>query len=232
MNARLEVDSQNQLKEAREIPVVSPPVRMTAKVLSVFFHPVFIPVYVMWFLLFVHPYVFAGYNSWNKTVVLLQSFSMFTFFPLVTVMLLKALKFINTIYLHTQRDRIIPYVASMTWYFWITYVWFNLPDFPVEAVYYAGGIFVASFAGLMSNAYLKISMHTLAMGVSLAFIAILALASGINFGIYLSVAILITGLVTTARMLVSDHTQKEIYLGLILGIISMILAYRVIPFLM
>jgi hypothetical protein len=221
---RLEVDSQNQLKEAREMPGVNPAVGITARIVSVIFHPVFIPVYIIIFLLYVHPHVFAGYNKWNKTIVLLQSISMFTFFPLVTVLLLKALKFINTIYLYTRKDRIIPYAACMIWYFWIFYVWRNLPDFPRAAIVLAMGIFIGSIAGLMGNIYIKVSMHAIATGAALAFMFLLAFWGTVNFGVYLSIAIFITGLVLTSRMLVSDHTSKEIYVGLVLGIISMVLA--------
>ena len=227
----LEIDSQNQLREHREMPAVSPAIKNIAKLVSFIFHPVFIPIYVMGFLLYVHPYVFAGFNSWNKKIVLIQSLAMFTFFPLVTVLLLRGLKFIDTIYLKTQRDRIIPYTACMIWYFWVAYVWFNLPDFPIEPVYYAGGIFIASFAGLMGNVVMKVSMHTVALGVSLTFLFILAFTGEISFGIYLAVAVLIAGLVSTARLLSSDHTNKEIYTGLVLGALSMLFSRWMIAFL-
>ena len=229
MSVGLEVDSQNQLREHREVPQTSPAIRNLARIISVVFHPVFIPLYVIWFLLFIHPFMFAGFNKWNKTLVMIQSFAMFTFFPLITVLLLKGLKFIDTIFLKTQRDRIIPYTACMIWYFWVAYVWFNLPDFPVEPVYYACGIFLASFAGLMGNIVMKVSMHTMALGVSLTFLIILAFSSDLNFAVYLAIAIFITGLVSTARLLVSDHTAKEIYTGLVLGAVSMIVARLIIP---
>jgi hypothetical protein len=41
----------------------------------------------------------------------------------------------------------------------------------------------------------------------------------------ISVAILLTGLVCTARFLVSDHTNKEIYTGLLVGVGCQIFAY-------
>ena len=43
---------------------------------------------------------------------------------------------------------------------------------------------------------------------------LLALTQSVSFGVYISVALLIAGLVCTARFIVSDHTQKEIYGGL------------------
>ena len=226
MNSRLVVDSDNQLHELREthLPPQPAPVRFIAKLVSFIFHPVFIPVYIIVFLLYVHPYLFAGFTEWDKTLVLIQSFVMFTFFPIVTVLLLKALKFINTIYLHTQRDRIIPYVACGIWYFWIWYVWRNLPDYPHEAIVFALAIFIASFIGLIANIYMKVSMHAISMGVLATFMLLLAFSQPISFGVYISFALLITGLVCTARFIVSDHTPKELYGGLLLGILSQIIA--------
>jgi hypothetical protein len=224
MNARLAIDSKNQLQEIREIPDQPTAIRRLAKIVSVIFHPVFVPVFVIAFILYIHPYLFAGFTKWNRSVVLIQAFVMFTFFPLVTVLLLKALKFINTIYLHTQKDRIIPFVACGIWYFWIWYVWRNLPDYPHEAVIFPMAIWIASSLGLLANIYLKISLHAISMGVMLCFFIYLALSGWSDMGLYLSIAIFITGLVTTSRLLISDHTQKEIYLGLLLGIISQLIA--------
>ena len=57
------------------------------------------------------------------------------------------------------------------------------------------------------------------------FILLLALAQGSGYGPYISIAILITGLVCTARFIVSDHTPREIYGGLLLGILSQMIAH-------
>jgi hypothetical protein len=227
MNGRLAVDSKNQLGEIRETIPQPAGMRLVANIISYIFHPVFIPVYVTWFLLFVHPYLFAGFTERNKMIVLLQAFVMFSFFPLVTVLLLKALKFINTIHLKTQKDRIIPYVACGIWYFWIWYVWRSLPDYPPEPATFAKAIFIASFFGLMANIYMKVSMHAIAMGVVTAFMFLLAFTQDLSFSIYISIALLATGLVCTARFIISDHTQKEVYVGLLLGVAAMMAAHWV-----
>ena len=141
--------------------------RVPAILLSYLFHPVFVPVYFMLFLLYVHPIHFLGYTSRERLLILLQAVSMFSFFPLVTVGLLKALGFISSIQLREQKDRIIPLVASGIWYFWIWYVWKNMPGHAVVAIQYALGIWLSSIAALMLNTRFKISLHTLALGVTL-----------------------------------------------------------------
>lgn len=200
-------------------------IRAVAKAISYIFHPVFIPLYAVWFMVYEHPYLFAGFTQKEKVLVMAQAFAMFTFFPLVTVLLLRALKFIESIQLKKQKDRIIPLVACGVWYFWIWYVWRNLPDYPKPAVQLALAVFISSWIGLMMNIKMKISLHAIGAGVMIMFILLLAFTQQLNFGIYISIALLIAGLVCTARFIVSDHTAREIYGGLFAGFASMLVAY-------
>jgi drug/metabolite transporter (DMT)-like permease len=69
----------------------------------------------------------------------------------------------------------------------------------------------------MANIYIKVSMHALASGVMCVFIAWVVFNESVNLSLYLAAAILITGIVCSSRLVVSDHTQREIYMGLLLG---------------
>ncbi len=194
--------------------------RLLARLVSWVFHPVFVPVYVMAFLIYEHPFQFTGFDPRQKLAVLLQSVAMYLFFPLVTVLLLKALGFIESIQLKKQKDRIIPLVACGVWYFWIWYVWHNLPGYPDAAIQFALAIWISSWTGLMVNTRMKISLHAISMGIAVSFLFLLAFTQTLNFGVYLSIAVFIAGLVCTARFIVSDHTPAEIYGGLVLGALS------------
>jgi hypothetical protein len=200
------------------------PWRWGAHLLSILFHPVFVPVYFMYFLLFQHPNQYLGFDFAHKAVILVQAVAMFTFFPLVTVGLLKALGFIKSIQLHDQKDRIIPLVASGIWYFWIWYVWRNLPDQPVAAIQLALGVWITSVAALMLNTRLKISLHALSLGATLALLLSLSIKESLHYGAWLSIAFIITGAVSSSRLLVSDHRPSEVYWGLLTGALSMLVA--------
>src|SRR5438270_9747999 len=93
-----------------------PVLRVTAKVISIIFHPLFIPVYISWFLIYNNP-LFSAFNDRDKVLLLVRFGVMYAFFPLVTVLLAKGLGFIQSIQLRSQRDRIIPYVACGIYYF-------------------------------------------------------------------------------------------------------------------
>jgi len=239
MSTRLVVDSESHIHELKEPSFPQQPValRVVAQIISWIFHPVFIPVYVVWFLLYVHPYLFAGFAEQQKFRIMMMAVVSFTFFPLVTVLLLKGLKFIDPIYLRTQRDRVIPFIACMTWYFWIAYVWYNFGktgdavDMPHEALQFALAAFISTILGLMANIKMKVSLHAISMGIVVTFFVLMAMQQDLQFGLYLSVALLVAGMVCTARFIVSDHTAWEVYGGLATGMISMLAAFQFEKFL-
>ncbi len=235
MSTRLVVDKREGLTESRE-PEFSPakgPVRVAALILSYLFHPVFVPVYLVLFMVYVHPYLFVGVAPFDKIRIVLMAALMYSFFPLVTVLLLKALKFIQAIHLKTQKDRVIPLVACGIWYFWICYVWWNSSKMdssfiiPKEAVMLSLGIFLASWLGLMANIKMKVSLHAISMGLAVTFMLLLAFSGSLPFGVYIAVTLLIAGAVCSSRFLVSDHTAAEIYTGFFAGVLAQLAAYGV-----
>ena len=227
MSTRLVVDSDSHLRESRPrlFPLQSPAVKAVATVLSYIFHPLFVPVYIAWFLVNIQPHLFASFTPAEKVITLIRFAVFYTFFPLVTVLLAKGLGFLDSIFLRTQKERIIPYIACGIYYFFMWYVLRNQPQFSREVVILSMAIWIASSIGLMVNIYMKVSMHAMAMGVMVTFMTLLGLAQGSGFGLYLSAAILVCGLVCTSRFIVSDHTQAEVYTGLGVGFISMMIAH-------
>lgn len=224
MVTKLIVDKSEGLQEVEEKAHQNSVLRALANFVSYVFHPVFVPVYVIAFLLFVQPFLFVGFEARQKMLIVVQSFLMFTFFPLISVGLLKALKFISSVKLKERKDRIIPFIICNIWYFWIWYVWRNLPQIPHDAVVFAMSVFLASSIGLLFNIYMKISMHAIAIGTAIAFLVGLSFQYDINFGLYLSVAFLIGGAVCTSRLVLNDHQPAEIYWGLATGVMAVMLA--------
>jgi hypothetical protein len=226
MSSRWVVDNTNQLKELGDPGSVGlpPGIRLAARVISWVFHPVFVPVYIALFLVLVLPVLVSSFTVPQKLVTLFRFFLLYTFFPLVTVLLSRALGFLDSIYLKTQRDRIIPYVTCMIYYFWMWFVLRNQTEFAPLVVALTFGIFLASIVGLMANIYMKISMHAIAMGVMVTFMISLAFTQATDMGLYLCLALLVAGLVCTSRFIVSNHAPKEIYGGFLAGIAAQLAA--------
>jgi hypothetical protein len=226
METQLVVDDKNNLVEMRPRGIQQPiGIRVTAKIISYIFHPIFIPVYLCWFVVRTQAYLFAAFSSWEKTVFILRFGVMYAMFPLVSVLLMRAVGFVSSIELKTQRDRIIPYVVCMIYYWWMWYVLHN-QSFPREFTILSFAIFLASIGGLMANISMKVSMHSMAAGIMIAFVIMLGFSQDMSFGIYISLAILLAGVICTSRFIASDHIPKEIYGGLLIGILSLLVAIK------
>lgn len=203
-------------------------VNWLAHFFSFIFHPLFIPLIATWFLAYVQPGYFTGIPSQEKLLILIRVGFNTIFYPALTVVLLKALGFIKSIFLKTQRERIIPYIATNVFYFWMFLVFKNQPEVPVILTGFMFGAFLASSAGLIANIYFKISMHALGVG-SLCGLMLIIIFSGFSFAIFLTamLAFIITGVVCTSRMIVSDHKPFDIYSGIFISILCQIIAYNI-----
>jgi hypothetical protein len=190
-----------------------------AQLVSFLFHPLFIPAYITAFLLYKHPYAAAGVGEKLKLFRFFSAVFITAFLPAFSIFLMKQLGFIESIFLRTQKDRIIPYIVSMVFYWWAWHVSKNLHfDSSFIALFLA--TFIGCIAGMMANIYFKISMHGIAVGALFVFFVWMAFSGTVMAGSYLAVATIITGLVCTARLMVSDHRPVEIYAGLFTGMLS------------
>lgn len=212
---------ENQLK----FPLV---VNGLAHFFSFMFHPLFIPVIATWFLAYIQPGYFTGISTQDKFLIVIRVAFNTIFYPALTVVLLKALGFIKTIFLKTQRERIIPYVATNIFYFWMFLVFNNQPEVPRVLTSFMFAIFLASSVALIANIYFKISMHALGVG-ALCGLMLIIVFSGYSFAIFLAAMLtfIITGIVCTSRLVVSDHSPFDIYAGLFISILCQLIAFAI-----
>ena len=200
-------------------------VKAFAKIFSYFFHPLFIPLYVVYYLVFMHQGYFAGYGDKAKTWILLRVALNMVFFPALTVLLLKQVGFIESVFLKKQRDRIIPYMAVGIFFFWTYLVFHNQPELPQILTAFTFGVFLSSSAALLANIYFKISMHALGCGGMLGLLLVVLNSNPFSpFTLPLMAAIFITGIVCTSRLIVSDHSQRDIYMGIFFGFLCQLIS--------
>ena len=217
-NAQIAIEKEGEEYNA---PLV---LKVLAHIISYLFHPVFIPIYVTLFLLYVHPSAFAGFSDESKQRTLLIIGLNLVLFPLITVLLLKATGFVNSLYLKTQKDRIIPYIAAGIFFFWTYTVFKEQPAYPSILTVYIFGIFLSSSAALMANIYIKVSMHAIGTGGFLGLFIIIMNINSMLMSWPIALVLLITGIVCSSRLLLKNHQPIEIYIGLFIGIISQFVA--------
>ncbi len=192
-----------------------------AQVISVIFHPLLMPTYMMLLLVrfnFQYPFVLPeNYLNLMTLLAFLTSFA----FPLLIILLMLKLKMINSLEMETKRERALPLLVA-TGFFYLTYHFFKqAPYFSLFNIFMIGATLVTSITLLVTYLY-KISLHMTGMGgVSGALIGI-SLTTDQYYLFPIFVLILIAGLTGFARLKLKTHTEAEIYSGFALGALVML----------
>lgn len=205
-----------------------PVLRVIAQVISVIFHPLFIPFIGTWLVIETHQMKFAAFDHTGIFRLYASVVSNMIILTGFTIVILKLIHFISSIRLPTQRDQVIPYIATMTFYFWAFLVMKHQDQIPPELTAFILGCFIAVVLAFISNVKLKISMHALGMGGLLGLMFCFFSDTSFNIALPLIIIILAGGIVCTSRMILGEHTLREIYLGAMFGIMAQLIASWVI----
>jgi len=200
-------------------------VKYIAHLLSYVFHPLFIPTYFFLYLMQVLPFEFVGITEWQLKMRLFSVAWLTAFFPAFAVFLLWRLKLSDSIFLRTQKERIIPYVITMFFYWWMYYLSRNFTDQPIALKFFYLGIFVASAIGMTVNNFMKVSLHAMGIAGITTSIILVSVFYPVTNAIWVPLGIILTALVISARLVVSDHSKKELVVGLFIGLFTQLAAY-------
>jgi hypothetical protein len=195
-----------------------------SQLFSVLFHPLFIGVLMAAYLLFVHPTYFIGYSERAKLMKLLIVINNNLFFPMIVVALLRGLGFNQSFLLKTQKERIVPYIASITFFFWSYYVFKNQTGTPEVMVGMCRGMFLSAAASLLLNNYFKISMHGVGIGGLLGLMTVSILDGSQYSGTPILAAIFISGITISSRKIVSDHSWFDLIGGVFVGFLFQVIS--------
>jgi hypothetical protein len=199
-----------------------------ARLVSYLFHPLLVGIYMAAYMIFINPVYYNYVDPREKILSLATVFNNNFVFPVIVVLLLKGLGFIKSIYLNTAKERIVPYMASIIFFFWTWYVFYNKPDAPQTMKDMLQGIFYASIIAMTANIYFKISMHAIGMGGLIGMMLMILFEGMMMSPLPFIVSILLTGLVMTSRLIASDHEKGDIAAGFLAGLISQFLAATIL----
>lgn len=195
-----------------------------ANVVSLVFHPMLLTVYAFLFVNACYPFLFAHLTKLEKAQLIVSLIVNTIAFPFITVFLLKQLGFVKSIALKTREERIIPYIAMSTFYFWTFMVVRNqaIGDLFTHIML---GAALSVFGAFFLNNFYKISIHAVGAGGFVAIALIITMASNYNLTPVLLLVILAAGLVGTSRLYLKAHAQRDIYSGYMIGILAQLIAF-------
>jgi len=229
--------SEQQSNTESPIPNPQPkPLQVLAHIISYICHPVFFPLVMAFALYKLSPADFMGVPPKTLGLWFISIGITGVFFPLFSILLMKPLGFIGSFHMPTARERTIPLMTIMIFYFWLSHVFnsmgiatvLNPNPGPVPPLIYKV-LFLGNLWGVialfMVNIFTKISMHTAAAGGMIGIIIVMMIISPANMAVPLLSAIIIAGIMGTARMILGAHQRGDIWLGYIIGILAQLCAY-------
>ena len=195
-----------------------------ARVVSVVFHPVFVGVGMMYLVTYGDGDLFLGVGERSKLYKFITFANNNLLFPLLIVGLLRGLGFTRSVRMASARERIVPYIAVITFQFWTWHVFRNQPDTPAVLTAMCLGMFLSTSLALVINNFLKASMHAMGMGGLTGLMLSLVFLGHASEGAGVVIAILLTGVVCTSRMLLGAHDAREMVAGLLTGLVPQLWA--------
>ncbi len=187
-----------------------------AKVISVIFHPLLIPTYLIAVLINLNVFFALMIPDEAKWKIIILVLITSAIFPLIILYGMYRLKLVKSLLIDSREERLYPYIATSIFFFVSCYMIWQINISPVY-YYCLLGASILAVLTLLINIYWKISAHTVSMGGVLGILIGLQTVLLIDIMLLIVITILISGIVGFARLRAGTHTQAQIYTGYILG---------------
>ena len=197
--------------------------RVFLKVISYIFHPLFIPMAgTLAYFVITPKYSPLELQGGN----ILPIFILTVIIPIITYLILRNLRVVNTVFMPTAKERRYPLFIHILLLFLVVYK--VIPNnYTVELHFYFLGLIAAAITALILLFFkLKVSMHLMGMGSLFMFLVCLSIHFEINITLAISLLTVAIGLVTTSRLYLKAHSKPEVLIGFFIGMISQLLTVR------
>ena len=188
-----------------------------SKFISYVFHPVFIPLIILFILFYFTPIIA---NSTSNNICVNSIYTLFilvyTILPVLTSVVLVKFGLIGSFEMHDNRDRIVPLITNIIYMILggiINSSCLNIFPF-VKLIFLA--IFIITICALVISFFWKISLHTLAAGNMLAvFVSSNFLIEPNLFLVFISLVFAL--IIAFSRYSEGSHTIPQLILGMVIG---------------
>jgi PAP2 superfamily. len=214
-----------------------------AQIISVVFHPLFL-VYItilMSYLIDQHSYVLTDDKALG--VMMIMAFFLLVLLPMIGIFMLAGLKMISKVTMPKREDRIGPLIITLSFYIWFFINIHNEGTLPSSIRFVSLGVCLAVGTAFFINNFSKISLHAIGSSAMMTNIFLLLQSKrhpyidvrwieGLGYRVsaifVVLLCLLVVGLVGTSRMYLKAHTRDELYGGYLVGMITQIVAFRII----
>lgn len=194
---------------------------ISAQVISVLFHPFFMPVYGL--LIFFNAPTFLSYIPYEvKRAIFIIAVITTIIIPMTMLPFFLYRRIIKSYRMETHTERIGPLLLVSVVYT-LTFYLLNRLQIPDLIKTYFLGASVTVLLTLLVNFWWKISIHSVGMGGLLAAVLVLSFRMQTDLTVFILPLLLAAGLTGFARLQLQAHKPSQVYSGYLLGMAGMVL---------
>ncbi|MGE5421505.1 MAG: phosphatase PAP2 family protein [Chloroflexota bacterium] len=186
-----------------------------AKIISVVFHPLFMPVYGMAIILSaLTPFGYLPFTV-KKLIFLIIGVNN-VFLPLMLLPFLMQMKLISSWTLAERKERYIPLVITTLLYAATSYIVFRFPiPFFIKAFIFST-FFLSLFVTIINFSF-RISLHAAGAGALFGLLLLLCFRSYTFAGWHFVLVAIAAGMILTSRLKLNVHTPQQVWWGFFTG---------------
>jgi len=190
----------------------------------------------------INPHVFHFHDEKDKVLIVVSIISLSLIFPIITIMMMRALGMVQSLQMPDRQERIGPLISASIFYLWLFINIKDHPFVPQALVIFTLGSVISLFIAFFINNFSKVSLHTTGIG---GFFAMMLIARffysyesfNLNFGavsyqistnILVFLGALIAGAVGTSRLFLKAHSTQEVFGGYMIGLFGQLIAFRIL----
>ncbi|RDC62061.1 hypothetical protein AHMF7616_00652 [Adhaeribacter pallidiroseus] len=190
-----------------------------AQILSVIFHPLLVPSYLYYLLLYVMPDSMLTFPLVSRWLVMLLVFISTFLIPTLGTLALVRTGYVKSMLAEERSERSWPLFFTTVCFAMATYMFYREQVFDDLLYAIMAVITMAVFLTFIISRFWKISAHSIGMGGALGFMLLLHTWQPEQRSLHLvSGTILMSGAVLSARLALDAHTPLQVYTGFFLGL--------------
>ena len=206
--------------------------------ISAITHPLLVLTYGLILVISFNPFLFGASSVQEEIPLILICFAYTFLLPLISIIFMKLIGLVSSLSLPVKEERIGPLIICIVFYTWFTINLYRNSDIPLLVGLFAFGSVIGLSISFFINIFSKISLHTVAWGGMMGLVVIMLWYFGyqtlsisnwdVHIRLILIIITLVSGLVSTARLLLGAHRPRDIYGGFLVGFTSQLIAIRIL----
>lgn len=162
----------------------------------------------------------------QEYVILIIIFISTYILPIFVLTLLKRMNMIESYKLETIEERKFPILFFIILSFMIGNLLMNIQIVDLLAFSFYGTAVSLCFTYLLFSAKIKTSLHMLGIGGIISFTMIMSFQYKLNFNLIIAILFILAGIIAVSRLALKAHQPREIYIGLLVGMVSQVISYQ------